>query len=285
MKNLNFLAKFVPSVVVICCIAFSSNSCKKDETPETKLHLLNIVRTDWQGSKEIAVYNYDNLNRLRDIKHTDEMDFIEIFNYYPDGKLSTYESDFDHRYGKSTYHYEGEKVDYLVFNYANNEHVEMSDTAFYTYNPDGNISHQVIRDNYIYYEWDYICDEKGRVISYTGSGGTALFLWDEAGNLSKRTDKGVSSETGYYEIETDFKYDSGKNFNLSIPYPEEFLFIRSLSPSPYYSKNNCVSENLYDFSWFGRGPAVFSEYNRAGYPTKISLDETTFKLTYGEYIP
>ncbi len=285
MKRLYFLKNLAPSVVVICCFAFIGNSCKKDETPETKLHLLNVVRTDWQGSKEIAVYNYDKMNRLRDIKHTDETDFIEIFNYYPDGKLLSYESDFDHRYGKSTFHYAGLKVGYVVQTYTNNEHVAMSDTAFYSYGADGKISHMVFRNNYIYSELDYICDEKGRVISYTGSGGTAVFLWDDAGNLVKRTDKGFTSQTGYYEIETDFKYDSGENFNLSIPYPEAFLFIRSLSPSPFYSKNNCVSENLYDYSWFGRGPAVFSEYNRAGYPTKISLDETTFKLTYGEYIP
>ncbi len=285
MKTLIFVKDFVPFVVAICCLSFLGNSCKKDETPETKLHLLNVVFTNWQGSKEIAVYNYDNLNRLRDIKHTDETDFVEIFNYGPDGKLSTYESDFDHRYVKSTFHYDGEKVDYVVYKYANNEHVAMSDTAFYSYGTDGNIMHQVIRDHYIYFEWDYICDEKGRVISHTGSGGTALFLWDDAGNLVKRTDKGFTSQTGFYEIETDFKYDSGKNFNLAIPYPAAILFMRSLSPSPFYSNNNCVSENLYNYSWFGKGPAVFSEYNSAGFPTKISLDETTFKLTYGEYLP
>jgi YD repeat-containing protein len=285
MKRLYFKKRLVPSIVAICCLTFIGFSCKKDETPETKLHLLNVVRTDWQGSKEVAVYNYDKMNRLRDIKHTDETDYIEIFNYSPDGKLSSYESDFDHRYRESTFQYDGEKVDYAVFNYANNEHVQMSDTAFYSYGPDGKISHMVFRNNYIYSELNYICDEKGRVISYTGSGGTAVFLWDDAGNLVKRTDKGFTSETGYYEIETDFKYDSGNNFNLSIPYPAEFLFIRSLSPSPNFSRNNCVSENLYDNSWLGRGPAVFSEYNSAGYPTKIISGETTFILTYGEYIP
>jgi len=262
-------------------------SCKK-ESETTKFRLLNVTKNTWEGSSIVAVYNYDELNRLRDIKHLEaDMNFIEIFNYSPDGRLLTYENDY-YRYTKKTFYYSGDKLDYLVNSYIDNDHVQKNDTLAFSYDLAGNISRQVYRNKQIYNQYFYTCDQKGRIITmiYSATGDTTWYTWSTTGNLIKQKVNSRNFETGAYTTYvTLYEYDSGVNFMNSIPYPAAFRFITSLFPSPKESQNNCISSPLYNTWWLKSGPHEYSYYNSAGYPAKIKSGETVWDLLYGEYQP
>ena len=273
--------------VIVCSMILLNYSCKK-ESETTKFRLLNVTKNTWEGSNIVAVYNYDELNRLRDIKHLEaDMNFIEIFNYSADGRLLTYENDYN-RYSKKTFYYSGDKLDYLVVSYTNNDHVKRNDTIVFSYDQAGNISQQVHRNKQIYSQYFYTCDEKGRIITmmYGAMGDSTWYTWSTEGNLTKKKVKSRDIETGAYNTYVSlYEYDSGINFMNSIPYPAAFRFITSLWPSTMESRNNCISGPLYNTWWLRSGPYEYSYYNSAGYPDKIKSGETIWDLVYGEYQP
>jgi len=266
-----------------CCVLFSYSCKKENEQPE--VHLLKIVKTTWEGSINVAVYNYDNKDRLKYIKYKDyNKDFEDVYSYRSDGKLSTIENDFE-RYTKTEFHYKGANVDYLVTSYSDNNHELKSDTAFYTYDPDENTISSVYRNHNIYYQYFYKRDEYGRVIFSTGSGVDSVrYTWDQQGNVTRRTQKSRNFETGAYEeYITNYEYDSAKNFFKAISFPEELLFLYSLSPDPMESSNNCISGDVFYYFPIGKGPNIYSEYNSAGFPTKITSGDTSWELIYGDH--
>ena len=271
-------------IITISCTLLLNHSCTK-ETDTSKIHLLKIVKTTWEGSRDVAVYNYDNLNRLRDIKYKDyDKDFIEVFNYGPDGNLISFETD-NERYSKSTYYYTADKIDYIIQSYTNNNNVPQNDTAIFSYNSEGKLTSLIYRNQYILNQSFYLCDDKGRLtMEVTMYNDSSWYTWSPEGNFTRRIDKHRNYETGGYNTYiTDYIYDTHTNFFKAIPYPKQMLFLRSLSPGPRESVNNCLSSNLFNYLPLSTGPFVYSDFNSEGYPTKITAEETTYELLYGEY--
>lgn len=268
-------------------IAALAVSCaKENNTPQPQLRLLKIIETTWEGTLDVAVYNYDSLNRLKDIKYkTRYNDNIEVFNYGTDGKLSSFESNIEN-YHKITFYYSGDKIDYLVQTYLDINQSLRNDTTFYTYDPAGKSISVVSRNEYIYAQYHYLLDEKSRVIVATGDGiDSILYTWDTKGNLTTRIDRGWDDFSHEYHVYVaEYKYDSNTNFINAIPYPKEWQFLSSLSPDPKKSSNNCTSGTPFYFRpIIGTGPNVFGYPNTFGYPTRISSGETRWELVYGEY--
>lgn len=262
------------------CIALLFFSCKK-ESEQKELRLLMINKTTYEGTNTMTTYHYNSLNQLVEIKNNG---ISERFTYFPDGKLQAYEDDNQH-YHKYIFHHTGDRVDsVVVFYYA---HLNLAAyTIYYIYDEAGHISQQNYNINWSHYK--YTCDEKGRITAIQSPEDRSQWIWwDEAGNLIQHSWKGRNYETGGWDsVGTNYTYDSGKNLLKAIPYPAEYIFIRSLDPSPCESASNCLENNYYHWGWpLSWGPLSIQEYNSEKYPTKIAIEQTTYELIYEEYQP
>ena len=263
------------------CIALLFFSCKK-ESEQKELRLLMINTTTYEGTSTTTTYHYNASNQLVEINNNG---LIEKFMYYPDGKLQkllSYEFNSTH-YRQMTFHHTADRVDSaVVFNDSENN--PASYTIYYTYDAAGQISKQNNNINWSHYE--YTCDEKSRITAIQSSENSSEWIvWDDAGNLIQHSWKGRNYETGGWDsIGANYSYDSGKNYLKAIPYPAEYIFIRSLDPSPMESASNCFENGSYYPGW-PQGPISIQEYNNEKYPTKISVGETSWELIYEEYQP
>jgi len=263
------------------CIALLFFSCKK-ENEQKELRLLMINTTTYEGTNTMTTYHYNSLNQLVEIKNNG---ISERFTYFPDGKLQAYEDDNQH-YHKYIFHHTGDRVDsVVVFYYA---HLNLAAyTIYYIYDEAGHISQLNTNINWgvIY---NYTCDEKGRIKTKQSSENWSVWIvWNNPGNLIQYSWKGRNYETGGWDSAgTNYSYDSGKNFLKAIPYPAEYVFIRSLDPSPSESESNWLENDYPHMGWpLTRGPMSIQEYNSEKYPTKIAIGETTYELIYEEYQP
>lgn len=262
------------------CITLLFFSCKK-ENEQKELRLLMINATTYEGTTTTTTYHYNASNQLVEIKNSG---LIERFIYYPDGKLQAYEYNAI-KYRKTTFHHTGDRVDSTtVFYYDQNKPATY--TLFYVYDAAGHISKLNNRMNMSLYE--YTCDEEGRIKTKQSSENWSVWIvWNNAGNLMQYSWKGRNYETGGWDSAgTNYSYDSGKNFLKAIPYPAEYVFIRSLDPSPSESASNWLENDYPHMGWpLTKGPMSIQEYNSEKYPTKIAIGETTYELIYEEYQP
>lgn len=270
-----------PLFFITCfCIALLLFSCKK-ENEQKELRLLMINTTNYAGTTTTTTYHYNAANQLVEIKKNG---LIERFLYYPDGKLQAYEYNAT-KYRKTTFHHNGDHVDSaVVFYYSQNN--PASYTILYTYDAAGHISQQNFNTDLSHY--DYTCDEKGRITAIQSPEQRSEWIWwDDAGNLVQHSWKGRNYEIGGWDSAgVNYSYDSGKSLLKAIPYPAEYIFIRSLDPSPCESASNCLENNYYHWGWpLSWGRMSIQEYNSEKYPTKIAIEQTTYELIYEEYQP
>ena len=252
------------------------------ERGKTELRLVKIFQRNPFEGEDIAVFSFDKQNRLHSIRHPD---YDEYFYYLPDGKLLSHK--FTSEYGPThTYHYTGNQVDYLVYSF---EKATYSDTIFYTYGIDGNI---IQMDHHAsgYYPVTYTYNDRKQVTSAISVHDSISYTWDQKGNLIREYRKSYDDYLHvYHETQSDFEYDSGRNFNYTVKYPQTFLLIRSLEPIPgYESYNNCLSSFGYLYYFhisYPKGTISIHDYNAEGYPTAIALGDVTWDLTYEEYEP
>ncbi len=267
-------------LISICClISLMVISCTKDEV-KPEMRLLKINTKTYAGTTTTTTYHYNTSNQLVEVKNNW---FDERFTYSSDGKLSVYESVFDNRYRKYEYFYINGRLDKAI---TSNNTPDETDTTLYIYDNSG----KIVKTKYLSYynqtEYDYTCDDNGRIKTIESSENQSEWIWwDEAGNLTQHSWKRRNYTTGGIDsIGVKYSYDSGKNFLKAIHYPAEYIFIRSLDPSPNESTSNCLDNGYYHPGWpLYSGPLSIQAYNSERYPTNISIGETSWELFYEEY--
>ena len=154
--------KINPLFFITCFfVALLFFSCKK-ENELNELRLLMINTTTYAGTTTTTTYHYNSSNQLVEIKNNG---LIERFMYYPDGKLEAYEYNATN-YLKTTFHHTGNRVDSATVFYYN-ENQPATYTIYYTYDVTGHISKQ--SNNITWFQYDYTCNEKGRIITLKNS--------------------------------------------------------------------------------------------------------------------
>lgn len=258
--------------------------CKK-ETNDPSIRLSRITSTDDTGSKVVADYQYNSENQLVKVVYPG---YEETFMYFPDGKLSEYKNSKKHSMNY-TFRYSGEQLEYALILVTGVPYTGY-DTIFYSYDSRGfisGISFNACRDCY---PGEFRCDDQGRVImgvKSVYSDDTTWYQWDASGNLASRRMKFRNFENGGYDVVFDtYPYTTALNIFNAVPYPETWLFIRSLMPSPHLSANFYAGDCYSCLSWpLEHRSCSVVETNEHNYPVRLiyKYPEIQYTMEYSEY--
>lgn len=277
MRNFQIAVIAVTSLILLF-------ACTK-ETKVPSIRLTRITSTDYTDSKVVAEYQYNSENQLVKVIYPD---CEETFMYFPDGKLSEYKNSKEHNMNY-TFRYSGEQLEYALILQTGMPYTGY-DTIYYSYDSRGFISGITFNHCKDCFFEEIQCDDQGRVIrgiKTVYANDTAWYQWDATGNLTSRRLKSRNYENGGYDVFIDtYQYSTALNIFNAVPYPETWLFIRSLMPSPHLSANFYAGDCYSCLSWpLEHRSCSVVETNEHNYPVRLiyKYPEIQYTLEYEEY--
>jgi hypothetical protein len=266
--------------MLVSCSKDKKESGPHDENKK-KIRLLEIIKTTYEGSFTSTTYHYNASDQLVEIKNDR---FNQKFTYADDGSLAFYEMKVDISHLYMEYRYENGRL-HQEIRRGTSGSANLMDTTHYYYDTEGSIARTFLTYNRDYY---YDCNDQGKIIMRAGPNpDTSWCSWDAGGNLISRIFKGRDPVNGGFNTFTQtYTYSSAKNFLNAIPFPETYLFIRSLDPYPCESTMQYLTHHLgglfpLDFPYYGS--LTLLESNGEQYPVKFSCEETSWELVYETY--
>jgi YD repeat-containing protein len=271
---------FVLLFMLVSCSKDKHESGPNDEN-KAKIRLLEIIKTTYEGSFTSTTYHYNTSDQLVEIKNDR---FNQKFTYADDGSLAFYERKADGSHLYFEYRYENDRLDQVIRkSFAGS--LSFMDTTHYYYDTEGKIVRSFLSYNM---DYNYTCNDQGKIIMRTGTNPDSSWCsWDAGGNLGSRIFKGWDPVNGGFNTTTvTYTYADAKNFMNAVPYPETYLFIRSLDPSPVESTMQYLSHpsgDLFPLDFPYYGTLTLLESNGEQYPVKFSCEETSWELVYETY--
>ena len=265
-------------VIYIILLFIVVTSCEKNGFRNNSNN--NLIKSEVAGGKTSSEFIYNSQGK---IEEKESLYFYCRYSYNSEGKLMSEETSFDPILLSSTWH--EEKTELMT-----SENCSISGRNIYEYNTEDELimkKHYSFTDNGFEYKSMRRFEYDGGLIVrcnlYNNENEITrfnVFEYDENDNVSKKKYYSYlfndNSEPKLMS-EISYKYDNNKN-------PFE-IFNQLGQPGLYTNQNNVIEANLVSYV---ETPGINShsttitsyEYNKNGYPTKVTTDNSEYSYTY-----